>query len=62
MKDEYVKKNVTSVIGTLEFDDEKNKYFVRVENNDEVIEEWVEDILKELVGSQIKIYSEENRV
>lgn len=62
MKDEYVKKNVTSVIGTLEFDDEKNKYFVRVENKDEVIEEWVEDILKELVGSQIKIYSEENRV
>lgn len=62
MKDEYVKKNVTSVIGTLEFDDEKNKYFVRVENKDEVIEEWIEDILKELVGSQIKIYSEENRV
>lgn len=62
MKDEYVKKNVTSVIGTLEFDDEKNKYFVRVENKDEVIEEWVEDILKDLVGSQVKIYSEENRV
>lgn len=62
MKDEYVKKNVTSIIGTLEFDDEKNKYFVRIENKDEIIEEWVEDILKDLVGSQIKIYSEENRV
>ena len=62
MKDEYVKKNITSIVGTLELDDDKNKFFVRVENKDEVIEEWVDDILNSLVGSQIKIYSEENRV
>ena len=62
MKDEYVKKNITSIVGTLELDDDKNKFFVRVENKDEVIEEWVDDILNGLVGSQIKIYSEENRV
>lgn len=62
MKDEYVKKNITSIVGTLELDDDKNRFFVRVENKDEVIEEWVDDILNGLVGSQIKIYSEENRV
>ena len=62
MKDEYVKKNITSIVGTLELDDDKNKFFVRVKNKDEVIEEWVDDILNSLVGSQIKIYSEENRV
>ncbi len=62
MKDEYVKKNITSVIGTLEQDDETNKFFVRIENKDSVEEVWVNDILNELIGSQIKIYSEENRI
>lgn len=62
MKDEYVKKNTTSIIGTLEFDDEKNEYIIRVENKDEVIVESVNNILSELNGCQIKIYSEENRI
>lgn len=62
MKDEYVKKNITSVIGTLEQDDETNKFFVRIENKDSVEEVWVNDVLNELIGSQIKIYSEENRI
>lgn len=62
MKDEYVKKNITSVIGTLEQDDETNKFFVRIENKDSVEEVWVNDILNELIGSQIKIYSEENKI
>ena len=62
MKDEYVKKNITSVIGTLEQDDETNKFFVRIENKDSIEEVWVNDVLNELIGSQIKIYSEENRI
>lgn len=62
MKDEYVRKNITSVIGTLDKDEETNNYFVSIESKDSVEEVWVNDILQDLVGSQIKIYSEENRV
>lgn len=59
MKDEYVRKNVTSVIGTLD-KDETGNFFVRVESKDSVEEVDVNDVLNSLVGSQIKIYSEEN--
>lgn len=59
MKDEYVRKNVTSVIGTLDTD-ETGKFIVRVESKDSVEEVDVIDVLTSLVGSQIKIYSEEN--
>lgn len=61
MKDEYVKKNITSVIGTLDYDEGKN-FFIRIENKDSVEEVMVADVLNDLIGSQIKIYSEENRV
>lgn len=61
MKDEYVKKNITSVIGTLDYYEGKN-FFIRIENKDSVEEVMVVDVLNDLIGSQIKIYSEENRV
>lgn len=63
MKDEYTKKNTTQVVGTLDFDEDTNRFFVRIEEKDEVIvKDLVDDILNELIGCQIKIYSEENRV
>lgn len=59
MKDELVRKNITSVVGTLDKNDE-DEFIVRVETKESVEEINVMNILNDLLGRQIKLYSEED--
>lgn len=59
MKDEYVRKNITSIAGTLDKNDE-DEFIVRVETKESVEEINVMNILNDLLGRQIKLYSEED--
>ncbi len=59
MKDELVRKNITSVVGTLDKNDE-DEFIVRVETKESVEEINVINILNDLLGRQIKLYSEED--
>lgn len=59
MKDELVRKNVTSVVGTLDKNDE-DEFIVRIETKESVEEINFINILNDLLGRQIKLYSEED--
>ena len=57
MKDEHVRKNVTSIIGTLD-KDENDEFVVTIETKESVEVLKMEAVLNALLGRQIKLYSE----
>lgn len=60
MKNEYINKNIISITGTLDIDEETDSMFIHIETKDSVENINLNELLNSLVGREIQIKSEED--
>lgn len=60
MKNEYINKNIISITGTLDIDEETDTMFIHIETKDSVENINLNELLNSLLGREIQIKSEED--